>query len=101
MIINPPIASVLAVIGRDLIFDGFEIKGFPGFKLDKLNENTDKQVFSFNISTQDAVDNAVAEGMEFSVEQAPYNYTYKIISPPIYDLGWSMLKLDFISKEII
>ena len=99
--ITPPISQVLTRIGQDLIFSDFEIKGLPGFNIDKLNEVTEKQIFSVQIASQDVVDNNIVEGLEFTSELGAYNYTFKIISPPIDMLGWSKLKLSFISREVL
>jgi hypothetical protein len=102
--IIPPITQVLSVLGKSLVFDGFEILGLSGFRADKLNEFTEKQTFSFNVNTQDIVDNEITKDMEFTVELFSYLYYFKVSSPPVdafSSYGWSIIKADFISKETL
>lgn len=100
------ISRCLAIAGVSLTFQNFEIQGIPGFETSMLYKGeptmyeVEKQWFSFQIATADALENTIAIDDQFTMEDEAYIYTFSVTRTPIPDLtGWSKLHVDFLSKE--
>lgn len=105
---SEPIALALQTCGTLLTFSQFEMYGIPGFETQVLYKGevtvyeVERQNFSFQVSTLDCYENAVAVDMEFYIEDSTYAYTFKIDRPPIADLtGWSKLNVLYVSRTAL
>lgn len=99
-----PIQQVLEIAGLDLTFPDFTISGLPGFEFNTLfkGETTVYEVtkpdFSFQVATEDTI-NTLFDGLQFTMTDEIYLYTFKISKPAFHDLtGWSILYADFLGR---
>ena len=105
--IAEPRAKALTIAGTKLDFGNFDIQGIVGFNLTVLYKGeqslyeVEKQNFSFQIATQDAIDNAIVSGLTFFIDEGDKKYNFQLDRPPIDDLtGWSELHTNLITQEL-
>ena len=105
---NELINYCLETAGEPLEFDSVIIQGIPGFDLSVLykGETTvyeiERQNFSFMVSTVEVESNEIKKGDFFELIDNTFRYKFQLDRPPISDLmGYSELKVNFISKELI
>jgi hypothetical protein len=102
------IEETLALIGKQLVFSFGNILAVFGFRVTMLfrNDNvvngTETQEFSFVTSTQQCVDNNVAEKDTFIYTDGIYNYNFKVLQNPIPTTdGWSTFTASLVSRELV
>ena len=100
------IQKVLEISGEKLEFESFDIYGIPSFHTDVLisqevsTYRVEQQVFTFQVSTKDIVDNEVTIDNEFTFSDGSYTYTFKLDAKPISGIdNWSRLNVLLIGRE--
>jgi len=94
--------------GEKLEFDAFDIYALPSFDTDILVSQevsvyrVETQLYDFQVSTKDCIDNEIVAGDTFTMSDNSYAYSFKLKANPIpYQDGWSRLSVDHIGKEEI
>jgi hypothetical protein len=102
------VTGTLDIVGTDLEFDAFTVKGIPGFSTSILVKGevslyeVEVQNFTFQVSTLDCINNDLVQDLLFTIADTSYSYTFKVDRPPINDLtGWSKLHANYVSKEAL
>ena len=104
-----PVEKMLEIVGVDLNFDNFSIKGIPGFSLtlfhgETISETIDKRDYKIQCSAKDIKNNEIAEGMNLTCTDGlgQYCFQFKVKRDPIIQLtGWASIYVDFLGREAI
>lgn len=100
------IQNTLNIAGKDLTFQGFSIKGIPGFELQTLYKGeeslyeVERQNFSFHISAADWAASQIDQDMTFTITDYAFVYTFNVdgIQPDLN--GWAFMKASYRSKVL-
>ena len=103
--IAEPITKLFSIAGINLVFENVTIKGVPRFDIVRLqalqsNYEVEMEDISFDIATVDGI-NLIVDS-QFTVVDQIYRYTFSLDKLPIPDFtGFSKLKVNFVSKELL
>jgi hypothetical protein len=98
------IQEVLSLEGRDIIFTSFTIKAIVGSSLSLLRQEpsfaeVEQLDFNFYVSTKDCDDNSIAGKGTFTLADATFTYSFKVLRNPIpYMDGWSRISAGYTGK---
>ena len=81
--------------------DLFTINSFPAMETNQLDMENTRINFVFNILTLDVVANNIVKDMYFKFNTQNYLYRFQLDAQPIDDFDFSLLRVIYLSKEIL
>ena len=92
--------------GETLEFEAFDMLAIPSFTTDILVApevsvyRVEQQIYNFQVSTKDCVENEIEADDSFTMADNSYNYSFKLKVRPIpsHD-GWSRISADYLGRE--
>lgn len=106
MIFEEPINEIMELVGDDLQFETFSVKGVVGFIVENLRYgeatvyDVTKQRFSIRIPFESTQSNNITIDSEFYIEKLKFKYYFSVDSSPMPDItGWAKLFVNFIRFE--
>lgn len=100
-------AKMVNAAGVDLEFPTGSVKGIPGFETQVLYKGeeslyeVEKQNFSFQLLSSDWLDNELTTGMQFTMDDETFQFTFEVVGTQPDLTGWLIVKVIFISKETL
>ena len=102
-----PIGRALLIAGEELDFDGDIVLGLPGFSVTTLYKGeqslyeVETQMFKFQMSMEDVVENHIVQDSLFTMMDTVYRYLFKVdrYTPDL--TGWAEVSANYISRELI
>ena len=101
------IRSIVEKTGTELTFTDFSIYAIPGFDLQVLYKGEEsvyevtRQNFSFQTASSYIAENSIVEGLEFTMTDEIYIYTFTVLGFHPDLTGWGMLQTAFHSKTTV